>query len=108
MARSADGAPFRIDGADLVLRLKVLPGARSTGFEGLAESADGGRLMKLKVRAKAQDGAANDAVVAAIADAFGCPRSAVALESGRTARMKTLRIAGGAGAVKRAEELSRS
>jgi uncharacterized protein (TIGR00251 family) len=107
MARLSDDTPFRIDGTDLVLRLKVLPGARHTGFEGLVEDAGGRLLMKLKVRAKALDGAANVAVVAAVAEAFGCPRYAVAIESGRTARMKTLRIAGGAGAAQRAEELSR-
>jgi uncharacterized protein (TIGR00251 family) len=105
MSLSANDLPFRVDGDDLILRLKVMPGSRSAGFEGLAEGARGGRLMRLKVRAKAQDGAANEAVIDAVARAFDRTRSAVTLESGRTARVKTLRIVGGAASVARAEEL---
>lgn len=108
MAPSAERLPFRCDGADLVLRLKVTPGARIAGFEGIAEGPGSEPLMKLKVRAKPQDGEANEAVIAAVAEAFGQPRSAISIESGRSARIKTIRITGAAGAARRAEELVRS
>ena len=105
MSRSAE--PYRIEGDDLVLRVRVTPGARSEGFDGVADGPNGVRLLKLKVRPKAQDGAANAAVVAALAAAFGRPRSSITLESGMAARVKTLRIAGDADtAAARAKELS--
>ena len=104
MSRSAE--PYRIEGDDLVLRVRVTPGARSEGFDGMADGPDGGRLLRLKVRAKAQDGAANAAVIAALAKAFDRPRSSITLESGMAARVKTLRLAGDAGkAAARAKEL---
>lgn len=90
MSRSAE--PYCIEGDDLVLRVRVTPGARSEGFDGVADGPNGVRLLKLKVRPKKhQDGAANAAVVAALAAAFGRPRSSITLESGMAARVKTLK-----------------
>jgi uncharacterized protein len=45
------------------------------------------------------DGAANTALVALVAERFGVPKRAVMLVSGETARLKRLRIAGGAAAL---------
>jgi len=106
MVRLSEAGPFRTDGDDLILRVKVIPGARSAGVEGPVDGPDGARLLKVKVRAKPQDGAANEAVIAALADALVCPRSAFTLESGRTQRVKTLRVAGGAAVIGRAKELA--
>jgi uncharacterized protein YggU (UPF0235/DUF167 family) len=103
MSGSADA--FRIDGDDLILRLKVTPGARSEGVAGLTDGPGGARLIRLKVRAKAQDNAANEAVIAALTAHLPCSRSAVTLESGRTARVKSLRVAGGAALAGRLKEL---
>ena len=102
---SRSGEPFRIDGKDLIVGLRLTPGARSEGFDGLAEGPDGSRLLRLKVRAKAQEGAANAAALAALAEALGVPRSTISLESGRAARIKSLRIAGGASSAGRLKEL---
>lgn len=94
MSRSADA--FRVDGQDLVLHLYVTPGARWSGFDGLIEGPQGRTLLRLKVRAKAKEGEANEAVIKALAELLRRPRSTIALESGRASRVKTLRIAGGA------------
>ena len=68
------------------LALRVTPGARS---EGIA-IADG--QLTVKVRAKPQDGAANDAVVRMVAKALGVPTSRCRILRGATSRNKLLKI----------------
>jgi len=68
------------------LAVRVTPGARE---ESLA--IEGGRLLA-KVRAKPQDGAANDAVRKLIARALGLAPSNLTLIRGTTAREKLFAI----------------
>lgn len=51
-------------------------------------------MLVVAVDAPAVDGRATDAVVVAVADAFGLRRREVALVSGSTSRTKTLRVSG--------------
>ena len=64
------------------LAVRVTPGARSEGLEIAA-----GRLLA-KVRAKPQDGTANAAVAALVAQALGIAPSRVELLRGATSREK--------------------
>jgi uncharacterized protein YggU (UPF0235/DUF167 family) len=64
------------------LALRVTPGAR---VEGIA--IEGGGLI-VKVRAKPQDGAANAAALALLADALGIATSRLRLLRGATSREK--------------------
>jgi uncharacterized protein YggU (UPF0235/DUF167 family) len=68
------------------LALRVTPGARSEGIE-LAED----RVL-VKVRAKPQDGAANAAVLALLAEALGIATSRLRLLRGATGRDKLLQL----------------
>lgn len=68
------------------LALRVTPGAR---MQGIALS-DG--QVEVKVRAKPQDGAANDAVLALLAEALGCAPSQVHLLRGATSRQKLVQL----------------
>lgn len=68
------------------LALRVTPGARVQGIV----LADG--RVEVKVRAKPQDGAANEAVLALLAQALGCAPSHVELLRGATSRDKLVRI----------------
>lgn len=68
------------------LALRVTPGARTEGIE-IAE----GRLL-VKVRAKPQDGAANEAVLGLLAQALGIAPSRLHLLRGMTAREKLVQI----------------
>ena len=68
------------------LALRVTPGARD---ESIAVS-DGKVLVK--VRARPDGGAANEAVLAHVARALGIPRSAVTLLRGATSREKLVQI----------------
>lgn len=71
------------------LVLRVQPGARRTAFVGWF-----GDLPKLAVAAPPVDGAANEAVVAAVADAFGLRSRQVRLVGGASSRTKRLELDG--------------
>jgi uncharacterized protein YggU (UPF0235/DUF167 family) len=68
------------------LALRVTPGARSEGIE----IADGRVLVK--VRAKPQDGAANEAVLALLAAALGVGTSRLEMLRGATSREKLVQM----------------
>ncbi|HET9342448.1 MAG TPA: DUF167 domain-containing protein [Candidatus Eremiobacteraceae bacterium] len=67
----------------------VKPGAKAPG---VVVAVDGG--IVIRVRERAVEGKANDAVRRAIARAVGVPPSAVALVRGATGRRKLFRIEG--------------
>ena len=60
-----------------------------------------GDRLRVAVTAPPVDGAANTAVVDALAEAFAVRRSAVAIVRGERGRRKTVRIAGGTAATLR-------
>jgi uncharacterized protein YggU (UPF0235/DUF167 family) len=65
----------------------VKPGARTTRVGGVAAGS-----LSVRVRAHAVDGAANEAVVVAVAVAFGLKPRQVTLIHGRTGRRKLLEL----------------
>lgn len=75
--------------------VRVKPRARADRVGGAW--ADGSLLVE--VQAAAVDGKANAAVVAALADAFAVPRSAVSIVTGARARTKLVAVDGDAEAV---------
>lgn len=80
----------RIDAAGTVLlKLRVHPGARSTGFSGVL-----GDALKLEIQTPPVDGKANAAVIRFLADELHLSRSAVTIRSGETSRDKLLAITG--------------
>lgn len=77
---SGDGVRFR---------LRVAPGARRDGLVGVH-----GGALKLAVRAVAEKGRANEAVLALLADALGVPAQQVALVAGGGGRDKIVAVRG--------------
>ena len=75
------------------LRLKVQPKARREGITGLTPDPDG-TALKLAVGAPPEDGKANAAVIALLADELGVAKSAVSVVSGATDRRKLVEIRG--------------
>jgi uncharacterized protein len=51
-----------------------------------------GDALKIKVRAAPENGRANAAVIAVLAEALGLPQKSVTIESGETLRIKRVRI----------------
>lgn len=68
------------------LALHATPGARTEAIE----IGDG--VLLVKVRAKPQDGAANEAVLALLADALGIATSRLRLLRGATGRDKLIQL----------------
>ncbi|WP_269846223.1 DUF167 domain-containing protein [Falsiroseomonas bella] len=73
------------------LRVKAQPKSRRPGIGG--PSPDGAAL-RVAVTEAPEDGRANRAICAAVAEAVGVAPSAVTLTQGASGRLKTLRIAG--------------
>ncbi len=93
-AQVAIGAmPWRRDGEAMVIDLKVVPNARAEGIEGVVAAADGRPRLQLRIKAPPVDGKANAAVIRLLAGQLGCPRGALAVTAGATARLKRLRWA---------------
>ena len=82
---SADAIFKLVDGQGR-LALRVTPGARSAGIQ-----VDDGRVL-VKVRAKPQDGAANEAVLAMLAKALDIAPSQLELLRGAASRDKLVQI----------------
>jgi uncharacterized protein (TIGR00251 family) len=80
------------------LRLKVQPKARREGISGLtpdqASLDSEGAALKLAVGAPPEDGKANAAVIALLAEALGVAKSAISVVSGTTDRRKLVEIRG--------------
>jgi uncharacterized protein len=72
--------------ADGRLALRVTPGARSEGLE-----IQDGRVL-VKVRARPQDGKANAAVLALLAEALGVATSRLRMLRGATGRDKWVQL----------------
>jgi len=69
--------------------VRVQPRASRTGVEGVH-----GDALKLRVNAPPVDGAANEAVVEALAEALGVPRRAVRIVAGESSRTKVVEVDG--------------
>jgi uncharacterized protein len=62
--------------------------------EGLRAEADGAAALKVTVRAAAEGGKANAAIVELLADEWGLPKSALRLVGGAKDRRKSFHLAG--------------
>ena len=78
----------------LVLAVRLTPkGGRDT-IDGIEQLADGRTVVKARVRALPNDGAANAALIRLVADALDVAPRDVSLAAGATARIKRLKISG--------------
>ncbi|BCJ89352.1 hypothetical protein IZ6_00870 [Terrihabitans soli] len=78
----------------LRITVRLTPRGGRDALEGIEALADGREMVKARVRAVPEDGAANAALIGLIAKTLGVAKSHVAIASGHTARVKTLDIAG--------------
>jgi uncharacterized protein (TIGR00251 family) len=73
--------------ATVTLQVKVKPNERASS---LVQTADGSWLAQLK--APPVDGKANEELITLIARHFGCAKSAVAIRSGASGRIKRVQV----------------
>jgi uncharacterized protein (TIGR00251 family) len=77
---------LQADGADTLIRLKVVPGASRDAVAGLL-----GERLKIRVSAPPEDGRANAAICQLLKKTLGCE---VTIESGHRSPLKTARASG--------------
>jgi uncharacterized protein (TIGR00251 family) len=80
--------PWRASAQGISVALRVTPRGGRDGIDGLETLADGRTVIKVRVRAIAEDGAANRAVTELLAKALGVPKAKVRILSGATSRLK--------------------
>ena len=82
---------LRKDGDRIWLTVRLTPRASANAIGGERDGA-----LLVRVTAAPVDGAANEALVAALAKATGVPPSAVRIERGASARLKLVSLPAGA------------
>jgi uncharacterized protein (TIGR00251 family) len=80
-------AYFQSNAQGYVLRLTVVPGARRTEVVGLL-----GDRLKVRLAAAPEKGAANQELIAFLAQALGLPKSSLKLTGGFQSRTKVVTI----------------
>ena len=86
--------PWRIRPDGLEVRVRVTPRGGRDAIESIETLSDGRPVLKVRVRAVPEDGAANEGVRRLLAKALRLPAAAVSLEAGAAARLKTFAISG--------------
>lgn len=85
-------ACWRLVAGGAELRVRAQPGASREQVEGVGEDAAGQRFLKVRVWAIPEKGRANAAIETMLARALGVPKSAVTVATGKTQRIKSVRI----------------
>lgn len=91
---SPENVPWSLRGDHLILTVRLTPKSARDEIAGLGRLSDGRVVLQIRVRALPQEGAANEALVKVLARGLRVPASSIELDSGATARVKTLRIVG--------------
>ncbi|HEX2727701.1 MAG TPA: DUF167 family protein [Beijerinckiaceae bacterium] len=88
------GTAWRPVHGGIEVRVRVTPRGGRDALDGVETLADDRPVLKIRVRAAPAEGAANEAVRRILAKALDRPASAVGLETGAAARVKTFSVAG--------------
>ena len=86
----------------LEVSVRATPKGGRDALDGTTLLSDGREVLKIRVRAAPEDGAATAAVIKVLAAAAGIAPSSVRLTSGATARLKVFRLAGDPAALRTA------
>src|SRR5215510_13489865 len=86
--------PWTATADNVVIAVRLTPRAGRDAIDGIAQLADGRRVLKVRVRAAASEGEANAALIKLIARTLRVAASDVTLVGGSTARLKRVKISG--------------
>jgi len=86
--------PWRIEANGLLVVIRLTPRGGCDAIDGIAQLAEGRRVVKVRVRAAASEGEANAALMKLIARSLGVAVRDVSLIAGATARLKRVRVSG--------------
>jgi uncharacterized protein (TIGR00251 family) len=86
--------PWRYSSDGVSIALRVTPRGGRDEIDGIETLADGRSVVKVRVRAIADGGAANKAVTELLAKALRVPKASVKILSGATSRLKQVAVDG--------------
>ena len=86
--------PWRYSTQGISIALRVTPRGGRDGIDGVETLADDRAVLKVRVRAVADGGEANRAVLALLAKSLGVPKARVRVLSGATSRLKQVAVDG--------------
>ena len=86
--------PWRFSAQGISVALRVTPRGGRDEIEGIETLADGRAVVKVRVRAVADGGEANRAVIGLLSGALGVAKARVRILSGATSRFKQVAIDG--------------
>ena len=87
---SSDILPYQIRKDGVVLHVRLTPKSGRDAVESLTTLSDGQAVVKVRVRALPEDGAANAGLIAVLSKFLQIPKSKIRLETGATVRHKSL------------------
>lgn len=98
--------PYTAVAGGVRLAVRLTPRASRNGVDGIAADANDRPILKLRLVAPPVEGAANEALVAYLADALSVRKADITIRSGETSRNKILHLAGdGAALIARLDRL---
>jgi uncharacterized protein (TIGR00251 family) len=86
--------PWRYSTQGISVALRVTPRGGRDDIDGLETLVDGRIVLKVRVRAIADGGEANRAVIELLAKVLGVPKAKVRIQSGMTSRLKQVAVDG--------------
>src|ERR1700759_3214558 len=86
--------PWRYSAQGVSIALRVTPRGGRDEIDGVEALANGRSVIKVRVRAIAEGGEANRAVMELLAKALGVPKAKVSILSGVTSRLKQVAVEG--------------
>jgi uncharacterized protein YggU (UPF0235/DUF167 family) len=94
VSRMSCAVPYSVDENGVRLAVRLTPRAKNNGLCGLVTDPDGRPELAIRLSARPVDGAANQALIAFIADGLDLPASRIGIRAGGESRQKLLHIAG--------------
>lgn len=86
--------PWRTSTTGVSIALRVTPRGGRDGIDGIEQLSDGRSVLKVRVRAIADAGEANRAVLVLLAKSLRVPKASISLLSGATSRLKQVAVEG--------------
>jgi uncharacterized protein (TIGR00251 family) len=86
--------PWRYSTQGISVALRVTPRGGRDDIDGVETLANGRTVVKVRVRAIADGGEANRAVIELLAKALGVPKGRLRILSGTTSRLKQIAVDG--------------
>ena len=86
--------PWRATPEGVIVSCRLTPKGGRDAIDGVAQLADGSSVLTARVRKTPQDGEANRALCALLAERLGAPSSSARIVAGSKSRLKQVAVSG--------------